>query len=57
MIAIQMGDDDIVLGVQRLQSFGTMALNFQYLFMRFSFESKEIELKGIPGKLCKVMEI
>jgi hypothetical protein len=36
MISIQMGGVDVVLGVQWLQSLGTMALNFQYLFMRFS---------------------
>jgi hypothetical protein len=54
MIAIQMGGVDVVLGVQWLQSLGTMALNFQELFMRFSSEGKEIELqevsKGIPLK-------
>jgi hypothetical protein len=31
-----------------------MALNFQDLFMRFSSEGKEIELRGIQGKLSKV---
>jgi hypothetical protein len=48
MVAIQMGDVDIVLGVQWLQSLGTMALNFQELFIRFSLEGKEIELRGYP---------
>ena len=33
IIAIQMGGVDIVLGVQWLQSLGTMALYFQELFM------------------------
>jgi hypothetical protein len=36
MISIQMGGVDVVLGVQWLQSLGTLSLNFQYLFMRFS---------------------
>jgi hypothetical protein len=40
MIAIQMGGVDVVLGVQWLQSLGTMALNFQDLFMRFSSRRK-----------------
>jgi hypothetical protein len=55
MIAIQMGGVDVVLGVQWLQSLGTMALNFQELFMRFSSEGKEIELRGIQGKPSKVI--
>jgi hypothetical protein len=32
-----------------------MALDFQYIFMSFSLEDKEIELKGIQGKLSKVI--
>jgi hypothetical protein len=47
MIAIQMGGVDVVLGVQWLQSLGEMALNFQDLFMIFSLDCKEIELRGI----------
>jgi hypothetical protein len=55
MISIQMGGVDVVLGVQWLQSLGTMALNFQDLFMRFSLEGKEIELKGVQGKPYNVI--
>ena len=55
MISIQMGGVDVVLGVQWLQSLGTMALNFQDPFMRFSLEGKEIELRGIQGKPSKVI--
>jgi hypothetical protein len=55
MIAIPMGGVDVVLGVQWLQSLGTMAFNFQELFMKFSLEGKEIELKGIIGKHSKVI--
>jgi hypothetical protein len=36
-------------------SLGTMALNFQDIFMKFSLEGKVIELKGIQGKPSKVM--
>jgi hypothetical protein len=54
MIAIQMHGVDVLLGVQWLQSLGIMALNFQELFMIFSLEGKEIELKGIQGKPSKV---
>jgi hypothetical protein len=32
-----------------------MALNFQYLFMRFSSEGKEFELRGIQGKPSKLI--
>jgi hypothetical protein len=55
MIAIQMGGVKVALGVQWLQSQGIMALNFQQLFMRFSFEGREIELISIQGKPSKVM--
>jgi hypothetical protein len=46
MISIQMGGVDVVLGVQWLQSLGTMTLNFQDIFMIFSSEGKEIDLRG-----------
>jgi hypothetical protein len=55
MISIQMGGVDVVLGVQWLQSLGIVALNFQDLFMRFSLEDKEIELRGNQGKPSKVI--
>jgi hypothetical protein len=55
MIAIEMGGVDVVLGVQWLQSLGKMALNFQYFFMIFSLEGKEIELRYIQGKPSKVI--
>jgi hypothetical protein len=55
MISIQMGGVDVVLGVQWLQSLGTMAFNFQYIFMKFSSDGKEIELRGIQGKPSKVI--
>jgi hypothetical protein len=55
MIAIPMGGADVVLGIEWLQSLGTMAFNFQELFMKFSLEGKEIELRGITGKPGKVI--
>jgi hypothetical protein len=55
MIVIPMGGADVVLGIQWLQSLGTIAFNFQELFMKFSLEGKEIELRGITGKLGKVI--
>jgi hypothetical protein len=55
MIAIPMGGAYVVLGIQWLQSLGTMAFNFQELFMKFSLEGKEIELRGIIGKPGKVI--
>jgi hypothetical protein len=55
MISIQMGGANVILGVQWFYSLGTMALNFQDLFMRFSLEGKEIHLRGIQGKPSKVI--
>jgi hypothetical protein len=50
MIAIPMGGADVVLGIQWLQSLGTVAFKVQELFMKFLLEGKEIELRGIIGK-------
>ena len=55
MISIPMGGVDVVLGIQWLQSLGTVDFNFQELFMKFSLEWKEIELRGITGKPSKVI--
>jgi hypothetical protein len=41
--------------LQWLQSLGTMDFNFQEIFMKFSLEGKEIELRGIIGKPSKVI--
>ena len=46
---------DVVLRVQWLQSLKTLTLNFQEIFIIFSFEGKELELRGIKGKACKVI--
>ena len=50
-----MGGVDVVLGVQWLQSFGTVAFNFQELFLNFFSEGKEVELRGIARKLGKII--
>jgi hypothetical protein len=55
MISIPMGAADAVLGIQWLQSLGTVDFNFQELFMEFSLEGKEIELRGITGKPSMVI--
>ena len=55
MLSIPMGGADVVLGVQWLQSLGTIAFNFQELFMKFSSEGKEVELRGIAGKPRRII--
>ena len=50
MLSIPMGCVDVVRRVQWLQSLGTVAFNFQELFMKFFLEGKEVELRGIEGK-------
>ena len=54
MLSIPMGGADVVLGVKWLQYLGTVAFNFQELFLKFFSKGKEIELRGItrkPGKI------
>ena len=55
MLSIPMGDANVILGVQWLQSLGTIAFNFQEPFLKFFSEGKEIELQGIIGKLGKII--
>ena len=55
MLSIPMGGANVVLGVQWLQSLGTIDFNFQEIFMKFSAEGKEIELRGIIGKPGKII--
>ena len=55
MLSIPMGGADVVLGVQWLQSLGTVAFNFQGLFLNFFSEGKEVELRGIAGKPRKII--
>ena len=55
MISIPMGGVDVVLGVQWLQSLGTIDFNFQELFMKFSMEGKEVVLRDIAGKPRKII--
>jgi hypothetical protein len=55
MISIPMGGVNVVLGIQWLQSLGIVDFNFQELFMKFSLEGKEIELRGITRKPGKVI--
>ena len=50
ILAIPIGGVDVVLGVQWLQSLGMVALNFLELFMKFSLDGKELELRGITVK-------
>eukprot|EP00253_Pinus_taeda_P004764 PITA_04764 len=55
MLSIPMGGGDVVLGVKWLQSLGTIAFNFQEIFMKFSTEGKEVKLRGIAAKLGKII--
>ncbi len=50
-----MGGANVILGVQWLQTLETIAFNFQELFLKFFWEGKEVELRGIAGKLGKII--
>jgi len=56
ILSIQMGGADVVLGVQWIQTLGTIAFNFQKNFMKFFLEGKEDELMGIAGKLGRIIK-
>ena len=49
ILSIPMGGADGVLGVQLLQSLGTIEFCFQELFLNFFSEGKEVELRCITG--------
>ena len=53
--SIPMVGVDVVLGVQWLKSLGKVSFNFQELFLKFFLEGKEVELRGIAGKLGKII--
>ena len=55
MLSIPMDGADVVLGVEWQQSLGTIAFNFQEIFMKFSSKGKEVELRGIAGKPAKII--
>eukprot|EP00253_Pinus_taeda_P029460 PITA_29460 len=55
MLSIPMGGANVVPRVQWLQSLDTIAFNFQELFMKFSTNGKEVELRGIAGKPGKII--
>ena len=55
MLSIPMGGVDVVLGIQWLQSLGTVAFNFQELFLNFFSQGKEVKLRGIAGKPGKII--
>jgi hypothetical protein len=42
MITIPMGGANVVLGIQWLQSLGTMAFNFQEIFMKFHWKERKL---------------
>ena len=56
MIGISMEGVDVVLRFQWLESLGTMAFNFQNLFMKYSWEGNDFLLNGITGKPSKVIK-
>ena len=55
MLSISMGGADVLLRVKWLQSLGTIAFNFQELFLKFFWEGKKIELRGNVGKTRKII--
>jgi len=42
MISIPMGGDEVVLGVQWLQSLGMLTFNFQELFLKFFGKERKL---------------
>ena len=50
MLSIPMGGVDFLLGLQWLQSLGTVSFNLQEIFLYFFLERKEFEFRGITRK-------
>jgi len=55
MFSIPMGGVVVVLWVQWLQSLGTIVFYFQELFLKFFWEGKEVELRGITRKPVNII--
>jgi len=55
MVSIPMCGANVLLGVQWIQSLGTIAFNFQKLFLKDFWEGKEVELRVIKGKPRKII--
>ena len=55
ILSIPMGGVDVVLGVQWLQYLGTIAFNFQEIFLNFFSEGNEVELRGIVGNPGRII--
>ena len=55
VLSILVGGTDVLLGVQWLQSLCMIAFNFQEGFLKFCWEGREVELRGIAGKLGKII--
>ena len=55
ILSIPMGGVDVILGVQWLQSLGTVSFNFQEVFLKIFSEGKEIKLQGITGNPGKII--
>ena len=47
--SIPKGGTDVVLGVQWLQSLGTIAFNFQELFLKFFLEGRKSNYRVLQG--------
>ena len=56
MFSIPRGGVDVVLRVQWLQFLVMITFNFQELFLKFFWEGKEVELRGIAGNLGKIIK-
>ena len=55
ILSIPMGGVDVLLGVQWLQSLGTITFSFQELFLNFFWEGKEVQLRDIELKPRKII--
>ena len=49
MYDIPIGGVDVVLGIQKLGTLGTLSTNYTELFMRFELEGIQYELKGLKS--------
>lgn len=55
--ALELGNLDVILGIQWLEKLGNMITNWRNQTMKFKWEGKEVELRGNPALKCSKISV